>query len=108
MAQYLLQKAIILQTLGVQVTPKPDSPQPQTPESWHTLYWTPESWNMALGGLVLESLILYLKGMRILMFQLSGFYYKGPCTQIVYTLGPMYPYREYFKANVCTIWVHGP
>ena len=35
---------------------------------------TPESWNMALGGLVLGSLILYLKGMRIMMFQLSGFY----------------------------------
>ena len=30
---------------------------------------------MALGGLVLGSLILYLKGMRIMMFQLSGFYY---------------------------------
>ena len=28
---------------------------------------------MALGGLVLGSLILYLKGMRIMMFQLSGF-----------------------------------
>ena len=35
--------------------------------------------NMALGGLVLGSLILYLKGlkgMRIMMFQLSGFYCK--------------------------------
>ena len=31
---------------------------------------------MGLGGLVLESPILYLKGMRILMFQLSGFYYR--------------------------------
>ena len=31
-------------------------------------------------------------------------YPKGPCTQIVYTLGPMYPYREYFKANVYTIF----
>ena len=31
---------------------------------------------MDLGGLVLGSLILYLKGMRIMMFQLSGFYYK--------------------------------
>ena len=30
-------------------------------------------------------------------------YRKGPCTQIVYTLGPMYFYREYFKANVSTI-----
>ena len=30
---------------------------------------------MALGGLVLGSLILYLKGTRIVMFQLSGFYY---------------------------------
>ena len=29
---------------------------------------------MGLGGLVLGSPILYLKGMRILMFQLSGFY----------------------------------
>ena len=32
---------------------------------------------------------------------------KGPCIQIVYTLGPMSPYREYLKkikANVYTIW----
>ena len=36
---------------------------------------TPESWNRALGGLVLGSLMLYLKGMRIMMFQLSGVYY---------------------------------
>ena len=34
--------------------------------------------------------------------------FKGPCTQIVYTLDPMYLYRDYFKANVYTIWVHGP
>ena len=39
------------------------------------IQWKPESWNMALGGLVLGSLILYLKGIRIMMFQLSGFYY---------------------------------
>ena len=32
------------------------------------VYKKPESWNMALGGLVLGSLILYLKGMRIMMF----------------------------------------
>ena len=31
---------------------------------------------MALGGFVLGSLIIYLKGMRRMMFQLSGFYYK--------------------------------
>ena len=36
----------------------------------------PESWNMGLGGLVLGSLILYLKGMRILMLQLSCFCYR--------------------------------
>ena len=30
---------------------------------------------MGLGGLVLGT--VYLKGMRILMFQLSGFYYIG-------------------------------
>ena len=33
---------------------------------------------------------------------------KSPCAQIVDTLGPMYLCREYFKAKVCTIWVHGP
>ena len=27
----------------------------------------------------------------------------GPCTHIAYTLGPMYLYREYFKANVYTM-----
>ena len=32
---------------------------------------------MVLGGLVLGSLILYLKGMRTMMFQLSGYYYSG-------------------------------
>ena len=32
---------------------------------------------MASGGLVLGSLILYLKGMRILMFQLSGYCFMG-------------------------------
>ena len=45
---------------------------------------------------------------------------KGPCAQIVcvytytyiyiyiyYTLGPMYLYGEYFKANLYTIWAHG-
>ena len=34
---------------------------------------------MGLRGLVLGSLILYLKSVRIMMFQLSGFYcnYKG-------------------------------
>ena len=34
----------------------------------------PESWNMGVGGFVLGSLTLYLKGMRRMMFQLSGFY----------------------------------
>ena len=33
---------------------------------------------------------------------------KGPCTQIVDTLAPKYPNRDYFKAKVYTIWVHGP
>ena len=28
---------------------------------------------------------------------------EGPCTHIAYTLGPMYLYRDYFKANVFTI-----
>ena len=32
---------------------------------------------------------------------------KGPSTRIVYTLGPMYVYREYFQAKVYTVWVHG-
>ena len=33
---------------------------------------------------------------------------KGPCTQIVYTLALKYLYRDYIKADVYTIWVHGP
>ena len=33
---------------------------------------------------------------------------KGPCTPIVYTLAPKYLHRDYFKAKVYTIWVHGP
>ena len=33
---------------------------------------------------------------------------KGPCAQIVYSLAPTYLYRDYFQANLCTIWVHGP
>ena len=37
-----------------------------------------------------------------------GVFPKGPCTQIVYTLAPKYLYRDYFKAKVYTIWVHGP
>ena len=32
-----------------------------------------ESWNIGLGGFVLGTLMLYLKGMRIMMLQLSGF-----------------------------------
>ena len=36
---------------------------------------------MGLGGLVLGSPILYLMGMRILLFQLSGFYYRTPRIQ---------------------------
>ena len=35
---------------------------------------------MALGGFVLGPLILYLKGMRTTMFQLSGFYCRGTLT----------------------------
>ena len=31
---------------------------------------------MALGGFVLGSPIIFLKGMRRMMFQLSGFYYR--------------------------------
>ena len=30
---------------------------------------------------------------------------RGPCTHIVYTLAPKYPYRDYFKARVYTVWV---
>ena len=35
---------------------------------------------------------------------------KCPCTLIVlvYTLAPKYLYKNYFKAKIYTIWVHGP
>ena len=32
---------------------------------------------------------------------------KSPCTSIAYTLAPKYLVRDYFKAKVYTIWVHG-
>ena len=38
------------------------------------LYGTPDSWNIDLGRIVLGFPLLYLKGMRAMMFQLSGFY----------------------------------
>ena len=40
--------------------------------------------------------------------EFTSLFPKGPCTQIVYTLSPMFRYREYFKAKVYTIWAHGP
>ena len=61
----------------------------------------PESWNMDLGGLVLGALIFYLKGMRAIMFQLSGFYcrslhdpFKEPFTE---PFGE--PFKEPFKES---------
>ena len=42
---------------------------------------------MALGGLVLGSPILCLKGMRLMMFQLSGFYCKALTRGIPTLLG---------------------
>ena len=38
------------------------------------LYGTPDSWNIDLGRIMLGFPLLYLKGMREMMFQLSGFY----------------------------------
>ena len=37
-----------------------------------------------------------------------GLFPEGPCTQIVYTLAPMYLYREHFKAEAYAVWVQGP
>ena len=41
--------------------------------------------------------LLYFKGLRLMMFQLSSFYCKGPCTQlgtpiVCITLGPKVPF----------------
>ena len=42
---------------------------------------------MALGGLVLGSPILYFKGRRRMMFQLSGSCYNGICKRSIGDLG---------------------
>ena len=42
---------------------------------------------------MLGSLILYLKGMRILMFQLSGFYCRGLGAEGFRVYGELYPPR---------------
>ena len=87
----------------------------------------PESWNMGLGGFVLGSLILYLKGMRRMMFQLSGFYYipkrpksrsdngptpiKGHYSTYFWGLGTLaikYSLYRYIGPKVYTNWVPGP
>ena len=46
------------------------------------IQWIPESWNMGLGGFVLGPLVLYLKGMRRMVFQVSGFYYIHICIYV--------------------------
>ena len=51
--------------------------------------------HMALGGLMLGSLILYLKGTRIVMFQISGFYYT-----VV-----QYKYIGTRRESLRTLWV---
>ena len=38
----------------------------------------------------------------------AGLIPEGPCTQIVDTLALKYLNRDYFKAKVYSIWVHGP
>ena len=61
------------------------------------------------GRAVLKEFVLqdasqpWVQGVWLEGLGLPGAIPKGPCAQIVYTLGPMYPYREYFKANVYTI-----
>ena len=47
----------------------------------------------------MEDSCLGLKGLNTLYP-----YPKGPCTQLVYTLAPKYLYRDYFKANVYTLF----
>ena len=47
-------------------------------------------------------------GAEVLNVQVPELYAKGPCTQTVDTLAPKYLYRDYFKANVSTTWVHEP
>ena len=53
--------------------------------------------------------VFSLRGAKIQLtvYNTSNSYPKGPCAQIVSTLGPMY-LRQYFKAKVYTIWIHGP
>ena len=69
-------------------------------------------------GFVYGLWILSLSFLKVFWLSGSGFrwvwgsgfsvYPKGPCTQRGYTLAPKYLYRDYSKAKVCTIWVHGP
>ena len=40
-------------------------------------------------------------------FGLISYFPTGPCAEIVYIWVPMYLFREYLRAKVYTIWVHG-
>ena len=44
------------------------------------------------------------RGFRLPGFRAQAYSPKGPCTQIVYTLAPMYICRDYFKAKVDFIY----
>ena len=49
---------------------------------------------------MLGSLIVYLKGMRIMMFQLSGYYYTPGALTVTYTM--------YFECSSLYLWFNMP
>ena len=68
----------------------------------------PES-SMTWGYVVLRTAAFGIKVRFFLVctprfaLRLQGVCPKGPCAQLVYTLAPKYPYRDYFKASVYSI-----
>ena len=64
---------------------------------------------MALGGLVLGTLIHYLRGTRIMMLQLSGFYYRIVQTAALLCRRGPYTTKRLFVAStaVANFLVHG-
>ena len=50
--------------------------------------------------------LLYIKGMRLMMFQLSGFYYKGTLKQVWSRRPPTRRVRESFATSAATLRVH--
>ena len=86
------------------VCPELGRPRAQFKGSQGCAEAAPSKVQLGLDGFLLGSFGIR-SGFRAFLLG-DGSFPKGPCTQTVYSLGPMYLCREYCIAKVYTIWKH--